>query len=61
MFVLSNISIVEIGDTHIQQYGKQKSKTENRKINPVGSIAYRVLHTAVNPQYPEWLDQQIER
>jgi hypothetical protein len=59
MIVLGNVLIVEIGDPKIQDYGKNKGKIENSKIDPEAGGAYFKLHCSVESQNIDRLNDQV--
>ena len=61
MIILSNIFIIEIGNTKIEQDIKEKREVENSEIKPVITSSYNILHRPVDAQYPEGLNKHIKR
>ena len=60
LIVLGDGSVIEIGDAKIEQNVKQEWKIKHGKIKAIFNCPHRILHSPVNPQYPERLDQKIQ-
>jgi hypothetical protein len=61
VIILSNVLIIEIGDSEIEDNCKQERKIENCKIDPVTGRPYLVLHFPFNTQNINGLDKQIHK
>lgn len=61
MDMLGYIAIIEICNPNIKKYIKQERKIKNGEIEPVINKPNRILHGAIDPEYPEWLDQEVQQ
>jgi len=59
--MLGNVPVVEVGYSGIQQYIKKKSEIENVQVKAIVFQPNCILHGSVNPENPEWLDQEIQK
>jgi hypothetical protein len=59
--MLGNIAVVEIRDPNIEQDIKEIRKVENGEIKAVICNANCIVHDTVDPENPEWLDQEIQQ
>jgi hypothetical protein len=60
MDMLGNVSVIEIGNTGIKQYIKNKSEIKYGEIKTIIHIPNGILHGQVNPENPERLYQEIQ-
>lgn len=61
MDMLGNIAIIEICNPCIKQYIKQVREIKNGEIKPVIYKPNRILHGTINPENPEWFDQEVQQ
>jgi len=59
-FVLRYVAVVVVGDAQIEQNIENEREIEQRKIKSVLLSAHNVLHSAVDSENPERLDQQVQ-
>ena len=57
--MLGNISVVEIGNTQVEENKKQEREIKNGKIKTIFFGAHHVLNFTVDTEYPKWLYQQV--
>ena len=57
---LSNVPVVEIGDSQIQENIKKERKIQDFKIEPVIKGADHVLNIPVDSENPDRFDQKVE-
>jgi hypothetical protein len=58
--ILGNISIVKIGNAKIKKDVEKKGEIEYNKIKPKVLSSNYILHSSIDAEDPEWLDQQIQ-
>ena len=58
--VLSNVFVVEIGDTQVKQYVEDIGKIKNSKVQAKLFGPNSVLHTHINAQNPKRFYKNIE-
>jgi uncharacterized protein (UPF0179 family) len=59
--ILSNVPVVEIGNTKIEQYVKQERKIKNSKVKSKIACANHILHSSVNAKNPQGFYEQVQK
>ena len=59
LWVLGDVSRVEVGEAQIEQYVEDVGEVENGEVESVGAVAHGVLHAYLNAKNPEWLDDEV--
>ena len=59
--MLSDISVVEIGNAKVEKNIEQNGKTENRIVKTIFFCAHSILNTHVDAENPKWLHKQIDQ
>ena len=57
--ILSNVAVVKIGDTKIEQNVKKEGKIKDDKIETIISGPDNILNRSVDTKDPKWLYQKI--
>src|SRR5438477_191962 len=60
VIVLRNIFIVEVRDAEVEQDVEEEGKVEEGDVITIHLSAHSDLHVAINAQYPERLDEQVQ-
>ena len=61
MFILGYVSVIEAGNTKIEENAKQKWKIQNGRIIPVFWQTNQILNASVNTKDPEGFNQKVEQ
>ena len=55
-----DVTVVEVGDSHIENHIEEESEIQYGKIEPVLFRPDTILHTDINSENPERLDKQVQ-
>jgi hypothetical protein len=60
LVVLGNVSIIEIGDSKVEEYVEEEGKVENHEVKTVFTGSHGILNPSVDTENPKRFNQQIE-
>ena len=61
MIILRYVSVIEVGNAHVEHYLQDEGKVENGKIKTVFGRSHNVLHRSVYSENPKRFYQKIQR